>query len=134
MFLGRSVDRDVPDEEVFADADDINSFNVAAGPADRGSDLSQFPGHVMNPDSKGQAVAGIRCRFIGHSKRLTFSTFIGKSGGGAICTGNVNANCLTSVVPLRLKTLIRVNPELTKTCTLMRADGPTSRKSDSTNS
>ena len=46
-FSRRGVDRDVANKKIFADADDIDALDIAAGAADRRRDLAEFSRLIM---------------------------------------------------------------------------------------
>ena len=62
--FARGVDRDVADQKILADADDIDALDVAAGLADSRRDLAELTGLVLYLDAKCKAITGVGCRFI----------------------------------------------------------------------
>ena len=68
----------VTQEEIFADADDINTFNVAAGFADRSGYLAEFSWFIVDLYAKRETVARVGCRRICHEKSMTKNFFVGK--------------------------------------------------------
>ena len=52
VTLARSVDGNVADQKILADAGNIDRFNVAAGTPDGSRDLAEFARTVMNLDSQ----------------------------------------------------------------------------------
>ena len=66
MRFARGVNRNVTNEKIFADADNIDALNVAARLADRRRDLAELPGLVLDLDAKRKTVTGVRCWFVSH--------------------------------------------------------------------
>ena len=64
--LARGVHGDIPDQKILADADDVDAFDIAAGPTDGGRDLAELSRFVMDLYAKSKTVTRVRCRCVRH--------------------------------------------------------------------
>ena len=61
VVFAAGVDRDIANQKILSDADDIDALDVAASFADRCGYFAEFSWFVMNFDAKCNGITRVRC-------------------------------------------------------------------------
>ena len=76
VALASGIHRYVADQEILADADNIDALDVAAGLADGRRDLAELTRLILDLNAKGKAITRVRCWCVGHNQlRITNAGF-----------------------------------------------------------